>query len=110
MKSRETIIVPPEGNHDQESLKSEDVPSDDPYQVLLEQGDDPKNMALARKWIAVIVIALGSMCVTCSSSVAAFTEGAMADEFGVPIEVTVLGLSLFVLGLGMGPLLVSVHY
>jgi MFS family permease len=38
---------------------------------------------------------------------AAFTEGGMAREFHVSHEVTILGISLFVEGLGCGPLLVG---
>jgi MFS family permease len=40
-------------------------------------------------------------------SKASFTEAGISMEFNVSKEVTVLGLSLFVMGLGLGPLLVG---
>lgn len=44
---------------------------------------------------------------TAASSVAAFTETGAAETFHVSHEVTILGISLFVAGLGVGPLLVG---
>ena len=38
---------------------------------------------------------------------AAFAEGGLIETFHVGKEVTILGVSLFVLGLGMGPLVVG---
>jgi MFS family permease len=38
---------------------------------------------------------------------ASFTEDGIAKEFNVSKQLTVLGLSLFVLGLGLGPLLIG---
>ncbi|KAF8920630.1 MFS general substrate transporter [Mucidula mucida] len=64
-------------------------------------------MSNLRKWLIIIVISCASLCVTCLSSVASFTEGAVAEEFGVSHIVTVLSISLFVEGLGCGPLLVG---
>ena len=42
----------------------------DPYLVTLEAHDDPQNMAALRRWIAVLVISSGALCVTAASSVA----------------------------------------
>jgi hypothetical protein len=84
--------------------------SEQEYEVFLEKGDDPKNLHVARKWIAVLVISAGSMCVTCVSSMAAFVEEPVAAEFNVPSEVTVLGVSLFVIGFGSGNLFVRVVF
>ncbi|KAH7921993.1 MFS general substrate transporter [Leucogyrophana mollusca] len=79
----------------------------DPYLVVLETEDNPQHMSSHRKWIAVLVISSASLCVTCASSIAAFTEQGSAQTFHVSHEVTVLGISLFVSGLGVGPLLVG---
>ncbi|KAF5378556.1 hypothetical protein D9615_007032 [Tricholomella constricta] len=79
----------------------------DPFEVHLDPEEHPQNIPLLRKWIAVIVISCASLCVTCSSSVATFTETGVAAEFRVHHLVTVLALSLFVEGLGLGPLLVG---
>ncbi|KAK6954976.1 hypothetical protein Daesc_002606 [Daldinia eschscholtzii] len=59
----------------------------DPFEVAWDGDDDPlcpRSMATARKWLAVITVGMGSLCVTCT-----------------------LGLSLFVLGIALGPLLMS---
>ncbi|KAG1727260.1 major facilitator superfamily domain-containing protein [Suillus paluster] len=80
---------------------------DDPHLVVLEPDDNPQNMSSFRRWLAVIVISSASLCVTCASSIAAFTEQGAAQTFRVSHEVTVLGISLFVSGLGTGPLLVG---
>ncbi|KAI6167729.1 MFS general substrate transporter [Pisolithus thermaeus] len=64
-------------------------------------------MSALRRWIAVFVISLGALCATSASSMAAFTETGMAEDFHVSHEVTILGVSLFVAGLGVGPLLVG---
>lgn len=79
----------------------------DPHLVVLEPEDDPQNMSSFRRWLAVLIISSASLCVTCASSIAAFTEQGSAQTFNVSHEVTILGLSLFVVGLGSGPLLVG---
>ncbi|KAL4077820.1 major facilitator superfamily domain-containing protein [Scleroderma citrinum] len=79
----------------------------DPYLVPLDAQDNPQNMSALRRWAAVLVISSGALCVTSASSVAAFTEQSTAETFHVSHEVTVLGISLFVAGLGVGPLFVG---
>ncbi|KAK7046010.1 hypothetical protein VNI00_007005 [Paramarasmius palmivorus] len=69
--------------------------------------EHPESMSSARKWLIVLVISGASLCVTCLSSAAAFAEGGMAAEFHVSHLVTVLAVSLFVAGFGVGPLLVG---
>ncbi|KAI0773812.1 MFS transporter [Fomes fomentarius] len=79
----------------------------DPYLVQLEPEDDPKRLALWRKWLAVLTISLSSLCATFASSVAAFTETGLAEDLHTSHEVTILSISLYVLGLGIGPLVVG---
>ncbi|KAF8659474.1 hypothetical protein AX16_001841 [Volvariella volvacea WC 439] len=79
----------------------------DPYRVCLDPNENPQNLPPWRKWIAVLVISSASLCVTCASSVAAFTQDGVVNEFRVSHEVAVLSISLFVEGLGLGPLLVG---
>ncbi|KAI0079678.1 MFS general substrate transporter [Panus rudis PR-1116 ss-1] len=81
--------------------------NESPYLVTLTQEDDPKQLSTLHKWLAVLVISTSALCVTCASSVAGFTEGAISQEFHVGKEVSILGISLFVQGLGFGPLLVG---
>lgn len=64
----------------------------------------PLNYSTVRKWIIVLIVSLGSACVTCASSAVTLTYSGTEAEFHSSSEVTILGLSLFVLGLGIGPL------
>ncbi|KAJ6625381.1 major facilitator superfamily domain-containing protein [Mycena sp. CBHHK59/15] len=73
--------------------------------VALDPHENPENLPLIRKWLAVVVIGSGSLCVTCASSMASFTETGLAKDFHVSHEITILSISLFVEGLGIGPLL-----
>ena len=43
--------------------------SKDPFEVHLEGKEDAQNLSLFRKWLIVVVISLGAICVTCASSV-----------------------------------------
>jgi MFS family permease len=95
----------------------------DHIEVTLDPEDDPQKFSSFRRWTALLVISSASLCVTCASSIvsfvaslksvhlirrkASFTEAGIAKEFDVSKEITVLGLSLFVMGLGLGPLLVG---
>ena len=99
------------------------------YEVSLEPADNPQELPLARRWLAVFCLSTASICVTCASYMvriwyhyvkekehradtgarpaeiqAAFPEEAISRQFHVSREVTILGISLFVLGLGLGPL------
>jgi hypothetical protein len=91
--------------------------------------ENPQELSLVRRWLAVICISTASICVTCASSMvrvfcfrdfspqvtskvpccrrvrqAAFAEAPVARQFHVSEEAAILGVSLFVLGLGLGPL------
>lgn len=48
-------------------------------------------------------IAISCACVTCCSSMAGSTYAGMQEEFNVVEEVCILSISLFVMGLGVGP-------
>ncbi|KAG8910828.1 hypothetical protein FRC01_006106, partial [Tulasnella sp. 417] len=88
-----------------------DVPADvkeqDPYRVKLEGDEDPKSMPKFKKWMAIVIICSAATCVTCASSVASFTQKPMQEQWHVSSYVTILGISLFVGGLGIGPLLLG---
>jgi len=77
------------------------------YKVSLSPEDDPKNISTFKKWLIVFIISTSALCATCASSVAAFTEAGVSRDFHVGSEVAILGISLFVQGLGLGPLLVG---
>ncbi|QSS57017.1 MFS multidrug transporter [Histoplasma capsulatum var. duboisii H88] len=69
--------------------------------------DNPRNMKLARKWAAIVVLAIGSVCVTCASSLYTMTYAQLMEEFNCSRIVATLGLSFFILGLGLGPLVLA---
>ena len=103
---------------------SEKGPS--PWEVTLEKSEDPKTMVTWHKWATVLTVSSGAMCVTCASSMvgtacythlqsnlmcsyfqAAFSEAGIVKEFGISRTVSILPISLFLMGLGTGPLLVG---
>ncbi|KAJ7049930.1 major facilitator superfamily domain-containing protein [Mycena amicta] len=92
----ETLQEPDEGNS---KTLEKDVP------IALDLSDDPVHWPRLKKWIAMGVICAGSFFVTFASSMASFTEAGMARDFHVAREATILSISLFVLGLGIGPLI-----
>ena len=76
-------------------------PSED---LVLEHNELPINMALWKKWNITLVTALMTAIITFCSSVFSSAAHATAVEFHVSEVVTLLGLSLFVLGFALGPL------
>jgi multidrug resistance protein len=90
--------------------KSDQLLDDTPdptYKVTLSDSDNPQHIASIRRWIAVGVISSGAMCVTYASSVGAFTEAGIENDFHVSNTVAILTISLYVMGLGLGPLRVG---
>lgn len=80
---------------------------DDPY-VVLWIDDDARNPMLysrVKKWIITAVAALSTLAVALLSSVYAGGREGIVDEFDIGGEVFTLGVSLFVLGFALGPLL-----
>lgn len=65
---------------------------------------NPHNFSKARKWMIVLIVCMGAVCATTCSSVVASTYQAVEDEFGISGEVATLGVTLFIAGLGIGPL------
>ncbi|KAI0344703.1 MFS transporter [Trametopsis cervina] len=85
----------------------EEQDEDDKYLVHLDAEDDPKQMSVMRKWIILIVVCSAALCATCASSMAGFAEAGVSQDFHVAKEVAILGISMYVLGLGLGPLLIG---
>ncbi|KAL2818512.1 major facilitator superfamily domain-containing protein [Aspergillus cavernicola] len=70
-------------------------------------------MPLVHKWVIVLIVCTGSACVTCASSIYTTTYEQMNAEFGTTTLISTVGLSSFVFGIGLGPLLtgpLSEHY
>ncbi|KAI9835856.1 MAG: hypothetical protein M1819_001754 [Sarea resinae] len=68
---------------------------------------DPRRMSKPRKWLIISVLAMTSVCVTCTSSIYTMTYDQITKEFHCSKEVAILGLSLFVMTLGIGPMLLA---
>lgn len=79
----------------------------DPYVVQWIPNDprDPMNFTPFRKWFITLSVAIATLAVALVSS--AYTGGIreIIMEFGISQEVATLGVSLFVLGFAIGPLL-----
>ncbi|WZH40607.1 major facilitator superfamily domain-containing protein [Fusarium acuminatum] len=67
----------------------------------------PRSMSRVRKWVIVSIACMGSLCVTCASSIYTATYAQMNAEFNCSQIVATLGLSTFVLGIALGPVLTS---
>ncbi|EHK96626.1 putative drug/proton antiporter YHK8 [Glarea lozoyensis 74030] len=82
------------------------------HSILVEwDGDsdplDPRTFSSSRKWFYVAVVSTGSLLVTATSSLYVACYAQIISRFGISQEIANLGLSLYVLGLGLGPLLFS---
>ena len=103
------------GSDDEADLSTDQGPSElksaqQKFEVGWDGDDDPinpKNMNTAKKWLVVIMLALGSLCVTCTSSLYTTTYDQMDKEFENSRIVATLGLTLFVFGLGLSPMILG---
>lgn len=78
----------------------------DPKLVTWDGPDDPanpQNWSTFKKWQVIIVASTCSLCVTNNSSIVASNYEPIEADFGISRTVAILGLSLFVTGLGIGP-------
>lgn len=69
--------------------------------------ENPLNWSRARKIMLLCVVTSCAFCVTNTSSIISNAYQGIQDEFHVSREVAILGLSLFVIGLGIGPMLLG---
>ena len=67
----------------------------------------PKSLSTLRKWVIVLIVSSTSLCVACTSSLYTGTYEQVMDEFGSNRTVTTLGLSMFVVGLGLSPMILA---
>ena len=117
LSPREGGIGRPQDNHgDGEKEKQENAlapaPTHDPaYEVSFDGLSDPINprgrYSNGQKWLFVLLCSSTSLCVTCASSLYTMTYEQLEEEFGCSEIVATLGLSLFVAGLGLGPMLLA---
>jgi DHA1 family multidrug resistance protein-like MFS transporter len=72
--------------------------------LVLDDDEKPINMRLWKKWTITMLTAIMTAIITFCSSVFSSAAHATAVEFQVSEVVTLLGLSLFVMGFALGPL------
>jgi hypothetical protein len=101
-----------DSNHTQElpCNPEEAVASATSYEVYWDGLSDPTlplNFPIWRKWLVVLTISSTALCVTCTSSLYTSTYGQLQKEFNCSHLVATLGLSLFIFGLGLGPMLLG---
>jgi hypothetical protein len=63
---------------------------------------NPMNFPRTKKWRMTMALAAITFCVSFSSSVFSTATAVTAEEFGVSLEVMILGVSLYVLGFACG--------
>ncbi|KAF2151906.1 MFS general substrate transporter [Myriangium duriaei CBS 260.36] len=68
---------------------------------------NPRSHRKARKWLINLILCSGSLCTTCTAAVYTQTFAQLEKEFGVSRIVCTLGLSLYVMGLGTGPMVLG---
>ncbi|KAG5300800.1 polyamine transporter 1 [Histoplasma ohiense] len=68
---------------------------------------NPRNFPLILRWSMVIIISLCSLCTICTSALYTMTYEQITVEFNCSRLIATLGLSLFILGLGVGPLFLA---
>jgi multidrug resistance protein len=81
--------------------------ADDPYVIDYLQNDyqDAMNFPMQRKWAIAVLQSMSTLAVTFASSAYASGIEGVKRHFDVSGEVATLGLSLFVLGFALGPLI-----
>lgn len=99
-------------NDDGGTIKDEEKGQDpnDHFEVRFDGDFDtlnPRSFSKTRKWMIVAIVSAGSTCVTCASSMYTLTYSQLTAEFRISRVVATLGLSLFVMGLGLGPMLLG---
>ncbi|EME50399.1 hypothetical protein DOTSEDRAFT_69055 [Dothistroma septosporum NZE10] len=81
--------------------------TEDPYVVVMIH-NDPRNPMLyseAKKWFLTMLVAIATLAVAFVSSAYSGAADEIIKQFGCSQEVFTLGISLFVLGFAIGPLL-----
>lgn len=81
----------------------------DPNLVTWSENDpeNPLNWPRGRKMMLVAVVSTCAFCVTNASSIISSAYPGIEEAFHVSHEVAILGLTLFVIGLGIGPMLLG---
>jgi multidrug resistance protein len=73
----------------------------------IDDKEDVKQMSNTRKWLITILLTVSALNFTALSSMWSTVSASIQKEFGSSFEVTVLGISLFMVCLASGPLLIA---
>ncbi|KAH7397955.1 major facilitator superfamily domain-containing protein [Cadophora sp. MPI-SDFR-AT-0126] len=68
---------------------------------------NPKSKSTATRWLICIIICTSSLCVTCASSIYSSIYTQVMPKFGVSRIVSTLGISFYVVGLGLGTIILA---
>lgn len=81
----------------------------EPLQVCWDDDDleNPHSMGTCRKWAIILLVASTTLCYTCTSSLYTSTYDQITVEFDCSEIVATVGLSLFIGGLGLGPMVLA---
>ncbi|EAW13822.1 MFS transporter [Aspergillus clavatus NRRL 1] len=93
----------------EEKVNQPDESAEDAFVVGWDADDpmNPRNMNKFQRWLIVVICSMGSLCVTCASSMYAVTYEQLTKELDCSPIVATLGLSFFIWGLGIGPLFLA---
>jgi MFS transporter, DHA1 family, multidrug resistance protein len=72
-----------------------------------EDPENPRNWSDVKKKWTVFVMCLNTFVVYCTASIITPTIGFVTSEFDISIEVASLGLSLYIAGYAVGPMVIS---
>src|ERR1700761_7913597 len=97
--SRGEDVLPPENRSS--------TPVNDPFLVAIDENgpEDPYNWGLPKKLFAVVQLSILALTGSAASAILAPAQNAIAAEFGVAEELTVLTVSLYVAAFVLGPLI-----
>ncbi|KAH0383177.1 MFS general substrate transporter, partial [Aureobasidium melanogenum] len=90
-------------------VEKQSIPYDPQFEVNFTE-DDPHSarcLPVWRKWVIVVVVSTTNLCFACASSLYTGTTAQVEDKFGTSRTITTLGLSMFVVGLGLGPMILA---
>lgn len=99
----QTLITDAVANHKYKGSGTED----DPYIVEYIPNDprNPMEFSQTKKWSIIMTVAVATLAVAFVSSAYSGATREIIEEFHISQEVATLGISLFVLGFAVGPLL-----
>ncbi|WPK27089.1 hypothetical protein PUMCH_004462 [Australozyma saopauloensis] len=73
----------------------------------LEDPEDPLALSDLRKWLIVGLISCGSICITSISSIWSLVSPSIMEEYHISQEVSTLGISFYIWGMGTGGMFLS---